>query len=285
MHNKTFHLTPKARAFFASAISVYNFAFAKSSLAFGAGELYVGLNSEGIMAYARLVKTVLGFILIGICLYMIVAGMLYGGFRFNNYNLSIFLITLIILFIVGLAALVLPIESFENSIKSFLLGIPSFIFHAFFIILYGSIIFWLIALLLKPTLLEIFFMPLDGDKLTHKIMEAQILSCICLAGMAGGIISQLFTTPIVSKPTEEEPVEMHRYSSLSHRFWNNMISIIAALFVSLVIFLLIRAGILKQVEIDTFNVYGVTGFAAVSGYFSKSILERFKKLYEGIMGN
>ena len=39
--NQALHLTPKARAFFASAISVQNFAYAKSSLAFGAGELYV----------------------------------------------------------------------------------------------------------------------------------------------------------------------------------------------------------------------------------------------------
>jgi len=39
--NQALHLTPKARAFFASAISEKNVAFAKSSLAFGAGELHV----------------------------------------------------------------------------------------------------------------------------------------------------------------------------------------------------------------------------------------------------
>jgi len=38
-HNQTLHLAPKARAFFASAISEKNLAFAKSSLAFGDGEL------------------------------------------------------------------------------------------------------------------------------------------------------------------------------------------------------------------------------------------------------
>ncbi|MCD4811475.1 hypothetical protein K8R14_02615 [bacterium] len=37
-HNNALHRTPKARAFLASAISEKNFAFAKSSLAFGAGE-------------------------------------------------------------------------------------------------------------------------------------------------------------------------------------------------------------------------------------------------------
>jgi len=35
------HLTPKARAFFSLAISEQNVAFAKSSLAFGAGESHV----------------------------------------------------------------------------------------------------------------------------------------------------------------------------------------------------------------------------------------------------
>jgi len=36
------HLTPKARAFFSLAISEQNVAFAKSSLAFGAGDQHVG---------------------------------------------------------------------------------------------------------------------------------------------------------------------------------------------------------------------------------------------------
>jgi hypothetical protein len=39
MANKSVHLTPEARAFFASAISEQNFAFARSSLASGAGDL------------------------------------------------------------------------------------------------------------------------------------------------------------------------------------------------------------------------------------------------------
>ena len=41
MSNQALHLTPEAVAFFASAISEQNFAFAKFSLASGAGELYV----------------------------------------------------------------------------------------------------------------------------------------------------------------------------------------------------------------------------------------------------
>jgi len=38
--NHVLHPTPKAGAFFAFAISEQNVAFARSSLAFGAGELY-----------------------------------------------------------------------------------------------------------------------------------------------------------------------------------------------------------------------------------------------------
>ena len=40
-HNQPVHLTPKARAFFSLAISERNVAFAKSSLAFGAGDQHV----------------------------------------------------------------------------------------------------------------------------------------------------------------------------------------------------------------------------------------------------
>jgi len=39
--NQPVHLTLKARAFFSLAISVQNVAFAKSSLAFGAGDQHV----------------------------------------------------------------------------------------------------------------------------------------------------------------------------------------------------------------------------------------------------
>ncbi len=39
--NKIVHPTPKARAFFTLAILEQNFAFAKSSLAFGAGDSHV----------------------------------------------------------------------------------------------------------------------------------------------------------------------------------------------------------------------------------------------------
>jgi len=39
--NQPVHLTPKAWAFFILAISEQNFAFAKSSLAFGAGDSHV----------------------------------------------------------------------------------------------------------------------------------------------------------------------------------------------------------------------------------------------------
>ena len=41
MQNQPVHLTPKAWAFFTLAISEQNVAFAKSSLAFGAGDSHV----------------------------------------------------------------------------------------------------------------------------------------------------------------------------------------------------------------------------------------------------
>ena len=44
--NQPVHLTPKARAFFTLAISEQNVAFAKLSLAFGAGDSHVGLTIQ-----------------------------------------------------------------------------------------------------------------------------------------------------------------------------------------------------------------------------------------------
>jgi hypothetical protein len=55
------HLTPKAGAFFAFAISEQNFAFAKSSLAFGAGDQHVILSLAAgkvriVRSYERQIK-------------------------------------------------------------------------------------------------------------------------------------------------------------------------------------------------------------------------------------
>jgi hypothetical protein len=53
LHNNALHLTPEACAFLASAISEQNFVFARSSLASGAGELYVMQKKNNLPYPAR----------------------------------------------------------------------------------------------------------------------------------------------------------------------------------------------------------------------------------------
>ena len=62
-------------------------------------------------------------------------------------------------------------------------------------------------------------------------------------------------------------------------------SSIIGLFVSVVLFLILRAGIINQTQIDTFNVWGVTGVSAVTGFFADRVIERFSSLYNEVIGN
>ena len=60
MQNQPVHLTPKACAFFSLAISQQNVAFAKSSLAFGAGDSHVILSlAAGKVRIVRSMKDIL----------------------------------------------------------------------------------------------------------------------------------------------------------------------------------------------------------------------------------
>ena len=88
--------------------------------------------------------------------------------------------------------------------------------------------------------------------------------------------------------------EIHNYTislkadskiDLKKNFWRIIFSIISSLFVSLILFLLLRAGILKSDNIDSFNIYGVTGMSAVAGYFSDKIITRISKLYKTVVDN
>ena len=67
--------------------------------------------------------------------------------------------------------------------------------------------------------------------------------------------------------------------------WFTVRSSIIGLFVSVVLFLILRAGIINQTQIDTFNVWGVTGVSAVTGFFADRVIERFSSLYNEVIGN
>ena len=107
--------------------------------------------------------------------------------------------------------------------------------------------------------------------------SASIFLCVCLAGFLGGFVREIHNYTISLKADSK--------IDLKKNFWHIIFSIISSLFVSLILFLLLRAGILKSDNIDSFNIYGVTGMSAVAGYFSDKIIARISKLYKTVVDN
>ena len=154
---------------------------------------------------------------------------------------------------------------------------PHLLFHLFFTALFIIDLVFLIVFLLFP---ETF-----ASGVKEHFRDIQVLCCIGTAGILGGFIRQLQTnlrpSELSISDTDNTPSTFSpSIASPYVRFWSTLFSIFRALFTALVLFLLLRAGILKTVEVDTFNVYGVTGVAAVSGYFADSIIRRFSTVYE-----
>lgn len=55
------------------------------------------------------------------------------------------------------------------------------------------------------------------------------------------------------------------------------------LFVSFVLFLVLRAGIIDQDSVDTFNVWGVCGISMLAGYFSGNALQRLNSVFSELV--
>lgn len=201
-------------------------------------------------------------------------------FRYYSQNM---LLVFAVLMLVGVSTLLIGITTdFEYQRRLVTVAIsrtPHLLFHVFFTALFIADPILLIIFLISP---EYF----SANSKEH-FRDIQILGCIGTSGIMGGFIRQLQTNLRPSELSLENPAN----SSVSTRsiesspyvkFWSTLFSLFTALFTAMVLFLLLRAGILKTVEVDTFNVYGVTGVAAVSGYFSDSIIRRFSSLYEQI---
>ncbi len=123
----------------------------------------------------------------------------------------------------------------------------------------------------------------------RKTNEIQIFGCIITAGILGGLTRQFHTNlnpsalmSIILQGTRERPLAATVNSSdfIYVKFWTTLFSLFVSFFVSVVLFLLLRAGLRKTAEVDTFNKYGVSGVAALSGYFSENIMRRLSRLFE-----
>ncbi len=106
----------------------------------------------------------------------------------------------------------------------------------------------------------------DSDRLR----DAQVLLAVSSSGAMGGLM-RYFSHEAVTRNKELDA-------------WKLIHATIVGLFVSLVLFLILRAGIINQTKVDTFNVWGVAGVSAITGFFSEKMLERFSSIYNEIVG-
>lgn len=199
---------------------------------------------------------------------------IFGGF-FAEYWPQ-YLASLLPLTFVALAAFVvlgLSDDAWDHAAKTALARAPHLFFHLFFVLVFLADVWFLVQFLLFPWTLV-------SESVHIKLMlEVQLLGCIGTAGFLGGFVRQLHTT---LKPLELSSTDSQ--SSLYVRFFSTLYSLFSSVFIATVLFTLLRAGVLKTVELDTFNVYGVTGVSAISGYFADNIMSRLTHLYRELFG-
>jgi len=163
------------------------------------------------------------------------------------------LITLIIIVVFGITW-----AFFTESRKLFFTFALRVLSVAFFL----SVFSMFVISLLFP---EVFL----GAELNGK-KEIQIFACVASAGTMGGLMRYLM----------EEKVQ----NGESMNLWSLSHSAISGLFVSVILFLVLRAGVINKVQIDTFNLYGVSGVSAVVGFLADRMVKRISGLYEEVVG-
>ena len=110
--------------------------------------------------------------------------------------------------------------------------------------------------------------PTVGDG--KEVIERRIFLAVSSAGMMGGMMKYFASYNVTIKD--------------QMKLWSVIHASIIGLFVSLVLFMVLRAGIVNQNQVDTFNIWGVTGVSAITGFFAKRVMERFSSLYDEVIG-
>lgn len=100
--------------------------------------------------------------------------------------------------------------------------------------------------------------------------DVRIFLTVSTAGMLGGMMSTFSSKDIIK----------NQVLSL----WEMVHGSIVGLFVSVVLFCVLRAGIIQQANIDTFNFWGVAGVSAITGFFSENMIVRFSALFKEMVG-
>lgn len=160
-------------------------------------------------------------------------------------------VTLILLTGAGIGTFIHSAEVFKFILSRLIATI--FILFAFF----------LVILVIVADSADFRLTPLD-------IKDVQIVLGVSAAGLLGGQMRYFHSGA----------------SNASENFslWQLVHSSIVGMFVALVLFLVLRAGIIQQSSVDTFNIWGVVGVTAVTGFFADNVLERLSSVYDELIG-
>lgn len=117
-----------------------------------------------------------------------------------------------------------------------------------------------------------FFIPgtINSATQPNRAIEIQIFASVSFAGALGGLVKYLAV----------EDKVIRRNLDLWHLIQSAMIG----LFVALVIFMILRAGIINQSQVDTFNIWGVSGVSAITGFFGDKVTDRFSNIFSDVLG-
>ena len=111
------------------------------------------------------------------------------------------------------------------------------------------------------------FLPFSDEV---KLKEIQVFMAVASSGMMGGMM-RYFTS--------------NRYIDIQEdSLWLLIHSAMIGMFVSVVLFLILKAGIINQIQVDTFNIWGVSGISSIIGFFSGRMINRFSNLFNDIIG-
>lgn len=110
----------------------------------------------------------------------------------------------------------------------------------------------------------------------NKIYDIRLILSVVLSGSLGGLLKGINVAKENMNSNEQ---------SLINNFWSIILKIIQASIVSTSMFLIFRAGILKTIDYDTFNIYGVTGISIIAGYISDKIVFKIHNLYNSLFTN
>ncbi len=170
-----------------------------------------------------------------------------------------------------ISGLILTIQSLiktSNELRAYLSSslnrLASRFVNIIFVFLFVIALVCLLFFLLQPEVL----LSAKDEKL---IFSAQILITVCISGFLGGYVREIYSR--ISGNGRD-------FSNVFYQdFWQILFSLIGSIVLSIVFFLLLRAGILKSESVDSFNLYGVAGISIVTGYLSDRVIGRFTTLY------